>query len=67
MQMFGKNTTWLLLVVLLVASVFVVYAVFVGENDGLLTVSFLDVGQGDAILTVWTLFTPTSLELGSLT
>ncbi|HEY4487021.1 MAG TPA: MBL fold metallo-hydrolase, partial [Candidatus Paceibacterota bacterium] len=46
---FGKNTTWLLLVVLLVASVFVVYAVFVGENDGLLTVSFLDVGQGDAI------------------
>lgn len=49
MQMFGKNTTWLLLVVLLVASVFVVYAVFVGENDGLLTVSFLDVGQGDAI------------------
>jgi len=47
--MFGKNTTWLLLVVLLVASVFVVYAVFVGENDGLLTVSFLDVGQGDAI------------------
>ncbi len=45
-----KNTRSYALVALLAATVFVWYAALREERGGLLTISFLDVGQGDAAL-----------------
>lgn len=44
-----RNALLILLFILLCATVAIWYAVLREERDGLLTVSFLDVGQGDAI------------------
>ena len=67
MKFLSEKRKWLFLTLLFVATALVVGAVFVERSRATLIVAFLDVGQGDAILTVWTLFTPMSLELGSLT
>jgi len=44
-----KNFKWYFLVALFLANVLVWYAIFTEERNGILTVAFLDVGQGDAI------------------
>lgn len=45
----NKNLSWYLIGVLLLATLFIWSAVFASEGAGVLTVAFLDVGQGDAI------------------
>lgn len=49
MQSFRKNLKWYFLGVLFLLSIFIWYAVFAEERSDILTVAFLDVGQGDAI------------------
>jgi competence protein ComEC len=49
MKNIKQNLRWCVLVLLFIANFFVWYAVFSEERGGLLTVAFLDVGQGDAI------------------
>jgi len=49
MQNLLKNLQFWLLAALLVANMFIWYAIWTEENGGVLTVAFLDVGQGDAI------------------
>ncbi len=44
-----KNLKWHILVTLFLASVLIWYAVLAEERNGIMTVVFLDVGQGDAI------------------
>lgn len=44
-----RNVKWFLLFALLMANVFIWNAVLAEQNNGILTVAFLDVGQGDAI------------------
>ncbi|MCH7883077.1 MBL fold metallo-hydrolase [Patescibacteria group bacterium] len=44
-----KNLKWYFLGVLFLLSIFIWYAVFSEERSDILTVAFLDVGQGDAI------------------
>jgi len=51
---FQKNLKLYVLGALFIANLFIWSAVFAEERDGALTVAFLDVGQGDAILTMWT-------------
>ena len=51
MKVIAENAKWLLLITLLGANLFIWNAVFAEERGGLLTVAFLDVGQGDAIQT----------------
>ena len=51
MDFLKKNFKYLFLAVLLSAAVLVWYAVYAESRSGL-TVAFLDVGQGDAVLTV---------------
>ena len=49
MQHIKNNLSLIVLCVLLLANIFVWYAIFSEGRDGVLTVAFLDVGQGDAI------------------
>ena len=49
MDLFKKHAKWFLLLALLAASTVILYVVFVGTTSNVLTVAFLDVGQGDAI------------------
>lgn len=49
MEYIKKNLTVVILGILLLVNVFVWYAVFLEQRSGILTVAFLDVGQGDAI------------------
>src|SRR3989338_4254916 len=44
-----KHAKWFLLVTLCAVSAVILYVVFVGTTSNVLTVAFLDVGQGDAI------------------
>lgn len=46
---FNKNAKWYFLAALFVANFFIWGAVLAEERGGLLTVAFLDVGQGDAV------------------
>ncbi|MEK7647026.1 MAG: hypothetical protein AAB378_01455 [Patescibacteria group bacterium] len=54
------------LAVLAAAALLVWSAVWAEDRGGILTVSFLNVGQGDAILTVWMLYTHSYSKLSSL-
>lgn len=56
-----------LLAVLLLSATFSLYATLREERNGILTVAFLSVGQGDAILTVCSLCIHSSSESGSQT
>jgi len=49
MKSFRKNAKWHILIVLFFANIFIWHAVFAGVGGDVLTVAFLDVGQGDAI------------------
>jgi len=49
MKNIKQNAKWYLLGVLFLANVLIWYAIFAEERAGILTVAFLDVGQGDAI------------------
>jgi len=49
MQSLKKNARWYLLVTLILANVLIWYAISAESRNGILTVAFLDVGQGDAI------------------
>ena len=49
MESLRKNFRWYSLAALIVATIFIWYAVFREDRQGILTVAFLDVGQGDAI------------------
>lgn len=49
MKHVSKNLALIVFGTLLVINIFVWYGVFSEENKGILTVAFLDVGQGDAI------------------
>lgn len=49
MKSFRKNLKWYLIIALFLTNAFIWQAVFAGERNGILTVAFLDVGQGDAI------------------
>jgi len=49
MESFRQNVKWHLLGVLFLANLFVWNAIFAESRNGVLTVAFLDVGQGDAI------------------
>lgn len=44
-----KNLKFLILLVFLISNFFIWYGVFAEQKDGFLIVSFLDIGQGDAI------------------
>ena len=44
-----KHLRWYLLITLILSNFFIWQAVFAGERNGVLTVAFLNVGQGDAI------------------
>ena len=48
-ERFVRDGTWYILVALFVVNFLIWYAVLREEHGGILTVSFLDVGQGDAI------------------
>jgi len=50
MQSVKGNFKWYLLLILLLANILIYYAVFTETRNGILTVTFLDVGQGDAAL-----------------
>ena len=52
-----KNSPLYVLAVLLFVNVFVWYVVFAEERGSVLTVVFLDVGQGGSILTLVTQYT----------
>ena len=54
-------------IILFLGALFSVYLLFQEDKEGILTIAFLNIGQGDAILTVWTLFILSSLESGSRT
>ncbi len=58
---------WSVLAVLFVSVILSFFVVPTLAGDGLLHVWFLDVGQGDAILTVGMLYTHSYLKLSSLT
>lgn len=49
MENIKKNLKWYVAGLLFVVNVFVWYAVLVGGSNGVLTVAFLNVGQGDSI------------------
>lgn len=49
MQKLRKNLHWHILGVLFIATIFIWYAVFHEDRHGLLTVAFLNIGQGDSI------------------
>lgn len=49
MQKFRENARWCSLALLLATTIFIWYAVFAEDRRGILTVAFLDIGQGDAI------------------
>lgn len=49
MNSFRKNFNWYILGIILVATIFVWYVVLTEDRAGKLTVSFLNIGQGDAI------------------
>ena len=57
METIQKNLKLYLLAILFLAIFFIWYAVFAESRSGILTVAFLDVGQGDAILTSVTQYT----------
>ncbi|MEK7140240.1 MAG: hypothetical protein AAB815_00485, partial [Patescibacteria group bacterium] len=48
-QSIKKHIRWYLLTALFFSSIFIWYTIFAEERRGVLTVAFLDVGQGDAI------------------
>ena len=52
MESLKKNIKWYLLAALFLTNLFIWHAIFSESRNGILTVAFLDVGQGDAILTV---------------
>jgi len=54
MDSLKQNLKWYFLLTLSLTVLFIWHAVFVEERNGILTVAFLDVGQGDAILTIVT-------------
>lgn len=56
-----------ILIILFLSAIFSVYAAFKEERRGILTVAFLNVGQGDAILTVCSLYILSFSELSSQT
>jgi hypothetical protein len=56
MEFLRKNAEWYLLGILFLANILSWYAVFQYEKN-VLSVAFLDIGQDDAILTVWTQYT----------
>lgn len=49
MQKLRENLHWCILGFLFIATIFIWYAVIQEDRQGILTVAFLDVGQGDAI------------------
>ncbi len=49
MQSFRRNGKWYVLGVLCVATILIWYVVIREDRQGILTVAFLDIGQGDAI------------------
>jgi len=49
MDMFRQQAKWYALGALCVATIFIWHAVFAESDRGVLTIAFLDVGQGDAI------------------
>ncbi|MCH7597991.1 hypothetical protein IID27_03060 [Patescibacteria group bacterium] len=57
METIQKNLKLYLLAILFLAIFFIWYAVFAESRSGILTVAFLDVGQGDSILTSVTQYT----------
>jgi len=54
------------LLILIIANIFIWTFVFSLRTASILIVTFLDVGQGDATLTMWTQYIHTSSVLGSL-
>jgi len=51
MQSFKENLKWYLLAGLFSVNFFIWNIIFIESRNGILTVAFLDVGQGDSILT----------------
>src|SRR3990167_10037478 len=49
MQKFLEQLRWYILGLLFVSTIFIWYAVIREDRQGILTIAFLDVGQGDAI------------------
>ena len=66
MEKVKSNIKPIFLLALAVFCAVIWYAVFYFEARQNLLVTFFDVGQGDAILTVWMLYTHSYSKLGSL-
>lgn len=49
MQKLRENLHWYILGLLFATTIFIWYAVVQEDRQGILTVAFLDIGQGDAI------------------